>query len=166
MGGHHEPFRGGKDEWLTPPFILAALGEFDLDPCAPVDRPWAMARSHYTVEDDGLSRPWFGRVWCNPPYGPETGRWLARLAEHGDGIALTFARTETEMFFREGWAKASGMLFLKGRLFFHHVTGERAKHNSGAPSVLIAYGDANVEALRSSGLPGAMTTHELIGGRS
>jgi hypothetical protein len=58
------------------------------------------------------------------------------------------------------------MLFLKGRLFFHHVTDERAKHNSNAPSVLIAYGNTNIETLKSSGLPGAMTTHELIGGKS
>jgi len=28
-----------KDEWLTPPYIIKALGEFDLDPCAPINRP-------------------------------------------------------------------------------------------------------------------------------
>ena len=82
----------GKDEWLTPPEIIHALGCFDLDPCAPVVRPWPTATRHYTIEDNGLVQPWDGRIWCNPPYGTETGRWLARMAEHGNGIALIFAR--------------------------------------------------------------------------
>ncbi|WP_223160903.1 phage N-6-adenine-methyltransferase [Salinicola aestuarinus] len=87
-----------KDEWLTPPSILEALGSFDLDPCSPVERPWDTASEHLTLHDDGLSAAWRGRVWLNPPYGRETGLWLEKLAEHGDGIALVFARTETEMF--------------------------------------------------------------------
>ena len=65
----------------TPPGIIQAFGPFDLDPCAPVKRPWATADNHYTIEDDGLLRPWQGLVWCNPPYGPKTGDWLARCAQ-------------------------------------------------------------------------------------
>ncbi|WP_280940170.1 hypothetical protein [Mesorhizobium sp. WSM1293] len=41
IGSHHSA-RAGTDVWLTPPAILAALGgaeSFDLDPCAPLDRP-------------------------------------------------------------------------------------------------------------------------------
>ena len=56
-----------SDEWLTPPDIIRALGPFDLDPCSPGVRPWDMATKHYTVADDGLYRPWVGRVWLNPP---------------------------------------------------------------------------------------------------
>jgi hypothetical protein len=78
-----------KDEWLTPPDIIKALGDFDLDPCAPIERPWNMARNHYNRLDDGLGKPWRGRIWCNPPYGGETFRWVQHLADHGDGIALT-----------------------------------------------------------------------------
>ena len=37
----------GKNEWLTPPELLAKLGQFDLDPCAPVNRPWPTATHHY-----------------------------------------------------------------------------------------------------------------------
>ena len=62
MGGHHSAAML-KDEWLTPPEILHALGEFDLDPCAPVVRPWEMATAHYTINDNGLLQPWRGRVW-------------------------------------------------------------------------------------------------------
>jgi hypothetical protein len=144
-----------KDEWLTPPEIIKALGSFDLDPCAPINRPWATAANHYTIADMGLTKPWFGRIWCNPPYGSQTGIWLQKLADHGNGIALIFARTETEMFFTQVWRRATAILFIEGRLYFYHVDGTKAASNSGAPSVLIAYGKENVEILRTSGIKGA-----------
>jgi hypothetical protein len=153
IGGHHSA-RAGKDEWLTPPHILQALGPFDLDPCSPITRPWPTAAEHYTELDDGLTLPWRGRVWMNPPYGPATGHWLERLAAHGDGIALVFARTETAAWVDYVWGKASAVFFLFGRLNFHHVNGDRAEANSGAPSALIAYGARNAECLRSCGLAG------------
>lgn len=154
------------DEWLTPPSILHALGSFDLDPCAAVDQPWLTAMHHYTALDDGLSRNWFGRVWLNPPYGRATGIWLERLAKHGNGIALIFARTETAFFHRWVWERATALLFLEGRINFHHANGDRAKANSGAPSVLIAYGQENAVRLASSKLRGAYVTLPAMGGAS
>ena len=153
IGGHQSP-RSKNDEWLTPPHILQALGQFDLDPCAPAVRPWDMAHQHYSLIDNGLSRPWCGRVWLNPPYGPEVGRWLDRLADHGRGTALVFARTETEWFSRV-WREATALLFLAGRLTFFTVGGAPAPYNGGAPSVLCAFGEADARALRASKLPGA-----------
>lgn len=152
--GSHQSARAMKDEWLTPPHIIESLGPFDLDPCAPINRPWETASKHYTILDDGLKNPWAGDVWCNPPYGAEAAKWLARCADHGNAIALIFARTETKMFFEHVWGKASALLFIEGRLHFHHVDGTRAKANGGAPSVLVAYGDALARRLAESGLPG------------
>lgn len=145
-----------KDEWLTPPHILASLGKFDLDPCAPVTRPWPTAAQHYTIFDNGLSKPWAGRVWMNPPYGTQTGKWMKRLVDHGNGIALIFARTETEFFFPWVWEHADSLLFLKGRLHFCDVQGKPAKDNAGGPSVLVAYGKDNSEALANCGLAGKL----------
>ena len=153
IGGHHSP-RMGKDEWLTPPEILTALGSFDLDPCSPVNRPWPTAVKHYTALDNGLRQVWTGRVWCNPPYGRETGRWLARCAEHGNATALIFARTETADWVEHVWKKAHAILFLWGRLYFYHVDGTRAGANAGGPSALISYDETNTLALERSGLPG------------
>ena len=79
MGGHQSSAML-KDEWLTPPEIIKALGSFDLDPCAPVIRPWPTAQEHYTILDNGLIKPWRGRVWLNPPYG-EIGPWARKLAD-------------------------------------------------------------------------------------
>ncbi len=145
----------GTHVWLTPPEIVRALGEFDLDPCAaPSPRPWATADKHIELPEDGLTAEWVGRVWLNPPYGPHTGAWLKKLAAHGDGIALVFARTETRMFIDHVWGKADGLLFLANRPHFHYSDGTRAKGNSGGPLMLIAYGQHNAHWLRTCGLPG------------
>ena len=110
---NHHPAAGRSTVWLTPPHIIDALGTFDLDPCAaPNPRPWDTAAAHYALPADGFTLPWFGRVWLNPPYGAETWRWLGRLAEHGTGTALVFARTETSGFAEQVWAKATAVLFL------------------------------------------------------
>lgn len=157
--GSHQSAAMLKDEWLTPPFILEALGgagSFDLDPCAPMVRPWPMARAHYTIVDNGLLKPWNGRLWFNPPYGGPgiVGPWMRRMVEHGRGTALTFARTETDLFFETVWNCATALLFLRGRLYFHHADGTRAAANAGAPSVLIAYGAADADILEACGLAG------------
>ncbi len=148
----------GKTEWLTPPEIIRALGDFDLDPCAPVaPRVWEMAQRHYTIEDDGLLQDWQGRVWMNPPYERNvTHRWMRRLAAHGDGIALIFARTETEIFFPHVWQKADAVFFFDKRINFYHANGIQAKGGAGAPSCLVAYGAHNVAAIERSKLGGKL----------
>lgn len=152
--GSHQKTKGFKDEWLTPPQIVRDLGPFDLDPCSPINRPWPTAAKHYTIKDNGLMLPWYGRVWLNPPYGDQTQIWLNRLAAHGKGTALVFARTETEMFFREVWARATAIMFLKGRIRFHLVDGSKGEYTGGAPSCLIAYGPEDTKRLGECGIPG------------
>lgn len=144
---HESPYKGNKDEWLTPLSLINSLGIFDLDPCSPIDRPWDTAKKHYNINDDGLMQKWEGRVWLNPPYGPQTGEWLQKLLKHGNGIALIFARTETRAFFNYVWNGSDAALFIKGRVSFYHVDGTSGGPAS-APSVLVAYGDNNVESLK------------------
>lgn len=149
----HETRSIQSDTWITPRYIIEALGEFDLDPCTPIEMPWETAKTRYTKKEDGLKSPWFGRVWLNPPYGNALSSWLCKLSLHGNGIALTFARTETEAFFRWCWDKADGIFFLQRRIKFHYPDGRKA--NTGvAPSVLIAYGMNNAEVLEGCDLPG------------
>lgn len=153
-----EPHQNGRDTcdvWLTPRPVLEALGPFDLDPCAPPVQPWPTAARRYTEADDGLLQPWDGRVWLNPPYSrPAYSRFMARMAGHGWGTALVFARTETRDFFDHVWRAADALLFLEGRLYFHHADGRRAAANAGAPSVLCAYGAEDADILASCGLNG------------
>lgn len=153
MGGH-QGARSTTDEWLTPPEIIKHLGRFDLDPCATcaqthggVPSPLGMAAQLFCKCDDGLTKNWRGRVWLNPPYGRETGRWLARMAVHADGIALIFARTDVGYFHDSVFRTAHALLFPMGRLKFLKADGTKPKFNGGAPSVLVAYGEENAVAL-------------------
>ncbi|MBR8303726.1 adenine methyltransferase [Burkholderia dolosa] len=148
----HQSARMKNDEWLTPPEWLRALGEFDLDPCAPVTRPWDTARKHLTIVDNGLAHTWQGRVWLNPPFGRDAAKRLKRMAEHNNGVALIPARTETAMFYESVWPCADAVCFVRGRPHFHYVDGRRAPFNCGAPICLVAYGRANTIALLDSRL--------------
>lgn len=95
-------------EWYTPPEVfaegleLADVEAFDLDPCTSERSPiWPLVRDHYVLTDNGLRRPWFGRIYCNPPYGRTIGLWIAKaIAEVQDGRAtvvcmLVPAKTDT-----------------------------------------------------------------------
>lgn len=162
----HESARAGSTTWLTPPPILEALGgwqSFDLDPCAAPDpRPWPTAR-HMNARADanGLMIEWFGRVLLNPPYSTaEVRAWMARMADHDHGTALIFARTDTDAFQRFVLGAASGLLFIKGRLTFFDQHGREATRRSGrgshagAPSVLCAYGQEDLDRLAAADLEG------------
>jgi DNA N-6-adenine-methyltransferase Dam len=150
---HHQRTEGLNDEWLTPPEILKSLGGFDLDPCAPVVRPWPTARQHITLPQDGLSAEWKGRVWLNPPFNRYARpRWMRRMAEYGNGIMLIPAATETEAFDAYVWRKAAAVCFVKTRPHFHFADGKRAKANCGTAIALVAYGDANAAALEAANL--------------
>lgn len=144
-----------NDEWLTPPEIIKSLGEFDIDPCTPINRPWDTAKIHYNKNDDGFTKEWHGRVWCNPPYGRQTFEWIHKLAAHGNGMTLIFARTETLGFHHEVWDKADAIFFFKGRLKFHYVDGTQGQC-ANAPSCLVAYGKNNVEAIKNANLNGKL----------
>lgn len=117
-------FSTGEIEWPTPPHIIAAavaaLGSIDVDPCASA-AGHVPASTYFTVEDDGLSKPWLGRVYMNPPYGRVIGDWVEKLhREFTEGgtteyVALVPARTDTAWFdvLREGL-----LCFIRGRLKF------------------------------------------------
>lgn len=156
LGGENQDLGSKQREvrWLTPKPLVESLGSFDLDPCGAPNH--ALANRTYLLEngEDGLKLPWFGRVWLNPPYGKAQAPFLDRMVEHGNGVALVFARTETESFFKRVWGAADAILFLRSRISFLDAQGVKAKANAGAPSCLVAYGQHNVSSLYRSGLPG------------
>lgn len=137
-------------EWYTPGWIFDRLDvEFDLDPSSPHDYETPVpAKTKYTIFDDGLSKPWFGKVWMNPPYGPDTGFWMRRLIDHGNGIALVFSRTDAN-WFQEAMASASATLLVKGRIEF--LPGHENSHKKsrcGAGSAMFAFGEESAIALQ------------------
>lgn len=142
------------DEWYTPREILETLGEFDLDPCAPINPLWPTARVMYNKNDDGLSKEWFGRVWLNPPYSrPLIERFVKRMAEHGNGVALLYNRCDSKMFQDVIFPNATGMKFLRERIRFYRPDGTRGD-SPGCGSVLIAFGERNAWIIRDCPIKG------------
>lgn len=154
-GIHSLPNNGASVDWLTPPSILQALGQFDLDPCAHPTQFYRTAVRMIAPPADGLSETWQGRVWLNPPYGDPIERWMSRMAAHGNGVALVPSRTDVESWFWPYvWEAATSVLFIRGRLHFHRPDGS-TEGNAGHGSVLVAYGDRNSLSLCSCRIPGA-----------
>lgn len=59
--------RGKTDSWLTPLWIIEALGNnFDLDPCG--FNHHKTAKEIWQLPKCGLENDWHGKVWLNPPY--------------------------------------------------------------------------------------------------
>jgi hypothetical protein len=147
--GHDLIDNGTSDDYYTPPFVFEALGiEFDMDVCAPAGGvPWIPAKQSLTIIEDGLTTPWEGRVWCNPPYSDVTP-WAKRMIAHGNGIALV--QTAKSAWFNEMWSKADGALILMPNLKFVRGNGQSAPILM--PAMLFAFGDASCSALNLSGL--------------
>jgi hypothetical protein len=133
------------DEWYTPRWLFDALGiRFSIDVCAPLDRTFASvpANRYFTVEDDGLSLPWEGTVWCNPPYSkPEP--WARRMIHHGDGLLLT------HMPMNAGWCVDVWETCEAIRLFqaMEFVRPDGTSQRPGYWLQLAAFGPVAVEAL-------------------
>lgn len=157
IGSHTKPNCGENELWLTPKSVIWSLGRFDLDPCAcPEPRPWPTATRHIALPEDGLASEWEGRVFLNPPYGDKIGPWMEKMSKHNYGIALIFARTETDIWQRWIWPFASAILFPAGRFTFYLPDGTEAASNSGGPSALISYGEHEADVLERCGVKGWM----------
>lgn len=113
-----------SDKWATPWPVLNDLasrfGAFDLDPCC--EPHTAKAGAFYTIDDDGLSKPWFGNVYVNPPFSdprPWCERAL-RAVESGEAqqvVMLLPCATDTAWFHEVVWPNAD-LFFIRGRVRF------------------------------------------------
>lgn len=144
------------DEWYTPPEIIRSLGDFDLDPatCLTALNLNHSAKRFYTVEDDGLQQPWSGRVWLNPPYSfPLIQKFLMKMADHNNGIALVFAKIEAKWFHDTVLYHAQAAKFLYNRIRFLRPDGTPGTQPRNG-SMLLAFGRENVELLFNNPIKG------------
>jgi DNA N-6-adenine-methyltransferase (Dam) len=141
---------GATNTWLTPLSLIQQLGIFDLDPCAFPNHNTAIKM--ICLPEDGLNSNWIGRVWLNPPYGLNISKWLKKLESHKNGIALVFSRTDTNWFQD---IKPDAIFCLKGRIKFLKED-KTCDSNAGHGSILIIFGQNNLQAVQNSGLQGKL----------
>ena len=85
-----------SEEWYTPPKYIGAacevLGGIDLDPasCATANKTVG-AKRYFDLTIDGLTQPWVGRVWINPPYGGKQIAFIDKLLSEYDKGNVTSA---------------------------------------------------------------------------
>lgn len=149
----HEPSVGKSDDWYTPPEVFDALGlTFDLDPCSPGAEHWVPARKVYTKADDGLSQPWEGVVFMNPPFGGRFGHvpWMERFFDHRNGVAIVRAYTSSS-WWHDLMPRADAILFPRGKTKFIRPDGSIGKA-PGHGVVLVGMGYTSCNALERSKL--------------
>lgn len=134
-------FSSKTDLWETPQSFYDELDkefQFTLDPCATPEN--AKCEKFFTKEMNGLTQNWGGnRVFCNPPYGKEIGKWVKKAYEESKKsnttvVMLIPARTDTAYFHDYIYHKAKEIRFVKGRLKFG-----QSKNAAPFPSMVVVF---------------------------
>lgn len=135
-----------SNEWATPAATFRELDaefHFNLDPCSTDEN--AKCKQHYTLKDNGLAQDWGGcRVFCNPPYGKEIGKWVRKCYEESQKpdtlvVMLIPARTDTSYFHDYIYHKAQ-IRFLRGRLHFNE-----SLQGAPFPSMIVVFDNRDNE---------------------
>lgn len=139
-----------NDELYTPKHIFDALNlRFDLDVCAPIEGPLhTPADKWYSQLDDGLVKPWFGRVWMNPPFS-KPSPWVDKWLDHKNGVAL-LPMGGNGRWLGKLWAGEAKVIVMPPNVPFINTDGEERKIMYRI--ALWAIGETNITALQMSGL--------------
>jgi hypothetical protein len=138
----------GNVEWYTPGWLLTASAEamgggIDLDPASSDAQQAAApvrAAHYFTIDDDGLSQPWRGRIFLNPPYAARVidlfvikllhERHIGNLRQ---AVLLTNSSTETQ-WWQAAAEQCSALCFLRRRVRFLKVVDGALTPGSSSPS--------------------------------
>ena len=116
------------------------LGDFDLDPasCEEANKT-VKAKKYYS--ENGLSKPWRGRIWLNPPYGGLAAQFIDKLANEistgsvSAAIALVNAHCTDTSWFQSLWEGC--LCFTNHRINFY---GDETRSGSTHGSTFAYFG--------------------------
>lgn len=128
--------------------VLGEFGPFTLDVAAADGN--ARCPEYFTIESDGLRRPWTGSVWCNPPYS-NMAAWVAKAVSespHCDTIVMLAPANRTEQKwwqlhiepFRDRPGSRLRTRFLPGRLEFGPLASDGKGNRPPFGCVLLIWG--------------------------
>lgn len=131
-------FSSKTDQWATPQDFFDELDrEFHFTLDAAADETNHKCEVYYDKAHSGLDNPWGEVTYCNPPYGREIGKWVAkayREAQNGLTVVMLLpARTDTAWFHDYIYGKAE-IRFIRGRLYFNDGNGR-----APFPSMVVVY---------------------------
>lgn len=140
-----------SNEWYTPAAYVEAaralMGGIDVDPASnEIANQVVQATRYYTRKENGLFRPWPGRVWLNPPYGFDGGvsnqeTWTRQLIERytagltEEAVLLVNANTEAK-WFQPLYAYL--ICFTNHRIRFYNAEGDSSQPTQG--NALVYFG--------------------------
>ena len=134
-------FSSKTEMWATPQDFFDKLNDefhFTLDAAAIQEN--AKCDRFFSPEDDGLSQPWDGVVWCNPPYCRKTGKWVKKAYEESKKgatvVMLLPCRPDVSWFHDYILGKAE-IRFIRGRLKFGG-----SSNSAPFPSMVVVFGKA------------------------
>lgn len=143
----HVVNNSGNNEWYTPSIYIEAarqvLGTIELDPASSATaNDVVQAEEYYDIEDDGLTLPWEGNVWLNPPYGRDLiAPFIEKICLHARSGEITAAivlvnnATETD-WFQTLAAHADALCFPRSRIRYWNASGT---HDSPLQGQAFAY---------------------------
>lgn len=161
----HITNNSGKDDWMTPAWILEVarkvMGGIDLDPASShhANRYHVYAKTYYDKHIDGLSQPWRGKVWLNPPYARGIiNQFVDKLILHWQAGDITQAVVITNNATETTWGQAlaehcTAFCLLRGRVKYLKPNGESA--NSPLQGQVLWYfgGNPNLGTFHTACLP-------------
>ena len=125
--------------WSTPQSLFNSLDEefhFTCDVCANEENN--KCPRYFSEELNGLTQPWIGMCWMNPPYGREIGKWVRKAWESSrykyckGVVCLLPARTDTSWW--HDYCMKGEIRFIRGRLKFGSQT-----NSAPFPSALVIF---------------------------
>lgn len=105
----------------------AGVDTFDLDVAACFESHWASL--WYGKREDGLHKPWFGDVWCNPPYSDLApwvrktwGEFAVAVGPEGPSLLRSVSMLIPGNRTEQRWWQADVEPFRDGRTLRHGAT--------------------------------------------